>query len=103
MATTVSEFEEKDYEQARNTADAVYTNATNIKNIFEDINNTMNMLYNTNWISDGANAAQAEYFKQFKAKYDGFYQKVVDMKTHVYAVTAANETADAQALNVIGG
>lgn len=103
MGTVVNDYQLKDYEQARSLADAVYTNATNIKNIFEDINSTMDMLYNTNWMSDGANAAQAQYFKDFKAKFDPFYETVVDTKESIYASAAAYEAGDSQASQQIGG
>ena len=103
MGTVVNDYQLKDYEQARTIADSVYNNATNIHNIFEDINTTMDMLYNTNWMSDGANAAQADFFKKYKAKFDPFYDTVVDMKDSVYASAARYEAGDLQTSNTITG
>lgn len=96
----MNEFEEKDYAGARNYADAVQTNATNIMNIFEDIDNVMDSLYGSNWSSAGAEAARERY-NTIRKNYEAFYDKVVAMKTHIYNVTAANEEADTSASNTI--
>ena len=96
------EFEEKDYGQARSYADAIYGNAQNIMDIFNDIDSTMNNLYGNNWESSGAENARALY-DEIRRCYEGFYNKVVSMKTHIYNVTAANEGADQAASNVIAG
>ena len=45
----MNEFEEKDYEGARNYANAVKTNADNIMAIFDDIDGIMNTLYSSNF------------------------------------------------------
>lgn len=96
----MNEFEEKDYGQARSYADGVQTNANNIMNIFNDIDNTMNSLYGSNWESCGADDARARY-NEIRKNYEVFYDKVSLMKTHIYNVTAANEEADASASQTI--
>ena len=92
----MNEFELQDYGSARNYADAIYKNATDIMGIFDDINNTMNQLYGENWESSGAEGAQARY-TEIRNCYDGFYQKVVAMKNHINSVVAADEAADTRA------
>ena len=96
----MNEFEEKDYEQARSLADAVKGNADDILDIFNDVDNTMNQLYGNNWESSGADNAHARY-DEIRRNYEVFYANVVAMKTHIYNVTAANESADASASNTI--
>ena len=96
----MNEFEEKDYEQARSLADAVKGNADDILDIFNDVDNTMNQLYGNNWESSGADSAHARY-DEIRRNYEVFYANVVAMKTHIYNVTAANESADASASNTI--
>ncbi len=96
----MNEFEEKDYGTARSYADGVKTNADNILGIFNDIDSVMNNLYGNNWESLGADDARSRY-EQIRKNYEVFYDKVVAMKTHIYAVTAANEEADAAASNVV--
>ena len=86
----MNEFEEKDYGQARSYADF----------IFNDIDNTMNSLYGSNWESCGADDARARY-NEIRKNYEVFYDKVSLMKTHIYNVTAANEEADASASQTI--
>ena len=89
----MNEFEEKDYEGARNYANAVKTNADNIMGIFNDIDAVMNNLYANNWASMGADDAKARY-NEIRKNYEVFYEKVVAMKNHVYRITATNEEAD---------
>ena len=89
----MNEFEEKDYEGARNYANAVKTNADNIMGIFNDIDGIMNTLYSNNWSSMGASDARDRY-NEIRKNYEVFYEKVVAMKNHVYRITARNEEAD---------
>ena len=96
----MNEFEEKDYEGARNYANAVKTNADNIMGIFNDIDAVMNNLYSNNWASMGADDAKARY-NEIRKNYEVFYEKVVAMKNHVYRITAANEEADKAANAVV--
>ena len=96
----MNEFEEKDYERARATADAVKANADEIMNIFNDVDSTMNQLYGANWESSGAENAKDRY-NEIRKNYQVFYDKVVAMKNHIYSVTAANEEADAAASNTV--
>ena len=96
----MNEFEEKDYEGARNYANAVKTNADNIMGIFNDIDGIMNTLYSNNWASMGADDAKARY-NEIRKNYEVFYEKVVAMKNHVYRITAANEEADKAANAVV--
>ena len=96
----MNEFEEKDYEGARNYADNIKTIADNIMGIFNDIDGTMNSLYGTNWGSSGAENARDRY-NEIRQNYEVFYNKVITMKNHVYNVTAANEEADAAASNTV--
>ena len=96
----MNEFEEKDYGEARSLADGILTNANNINDIFDTIDRVMNDLYGSNWQSTGADIARERY-DQIRKNYQVFYQKVVDMKTHIYNVTAANEEADTAASAMI--
>lgn len=90
----MNEFEEKDYDGARSYANAIKGNADNIRGIFDDIDQSMNNLYGSNWESAGAEDAKARY-DQIRRNYEVFYEKVVAMKNHIDSVTAANEAADA--------
>lgn len=92
----MNEFQEKDYEGARNCADAIKANADNIMGIFDEIDGIMNNLYGSNWESSGAQGARDRY-NEIRKNYEVFYEKVVAMKNHIYNVTAANEEADAAA------
>ncbi len=92
----MNEFEEKDYEHARGTADAIKANADEIMNIFNDVDGSMNQLYGANWESCGADNAKDRY-NEIRKNYEIFYEKVVAMKNHIYSVTAANEEADSAA------
>ena len=96
----MNEFELKDYAGARGLADSIQTNANNIMGIFDDIDGIMNNLFGTNWTSSGAEAAHDRY-NIIRKNYEGFYEKVVAMKNHIYNVTNAQEEADTQASNVI--
>ena len=96
----MNEFEEKDYEGARNYANAVKTNGDNILGIFNDIDGIMNTLYSNNWSSMGASDARDRYI-EIRKNYEVFYEKVVAMKNHVYRITAANEEADKAANAVV--
>ena len=96
----MNEFEEKDYQEARGLADSIKGNADNINDIFTNIDHIMNELYGDNWQSSGAEQAKARY-DEIRKNYEVFYQKVTDMKTHIYNVTAANEDADAVASSTI--
>ena len=98
----MNEFEEKDYEGARNYANAVKANADNIMAIFDDIDGIMNTLYSSNWSSTGASDARDRY-NDIRKNYEVFYEKVVAMKNHVYRITAANEEADKAANTAITG
>ncbi len=89
----MEEFEEKDYDQARNYADNIKANAENIMDIFNNIDATMNSLYGSNWESSGAENAHERY-NEIRTNYQVFYENVVAMKEHVYKVTNANEAAD---------
>ena len=89
----MNEFEQKDYEAARDYADAIQNNADNIMSIFDDIDGVMNNLYGSNWESSGAENAHERY-NELRRNYEIFYNDVVAMKTHIYEVTVANEEAD---------
>jgi uncharacterized protein YukE len=96
----MNEFEEKDYEGARNYADSIKVNADNIMGIFNDIDGVMNNLYENNWQSKGADDARTRY-NEIRKNYEIFYEKVVTMKNHIYTITAANEQADEAASETI--
>ena len=96
----MDEFEQKDYAGARNYADAIKTNADNIMQIFNNIDGIMNNLYGSNWQSTGADNARNRY-NEIRKNYEGFYNEVVSMKTHVYNITQANEEADVAASQMI--
>ena len=92
----MNEFEEKDYEAARNSADAIKLNGDNIMQIFNDIDGVMNSLYGSNWESVGAEAARDRY-NQIRSNYQVFYDRIVAMRNHIHTVTEANEAADKSA------
>ena len=91
---------EEDYEGARNSADQVKTTAENIMSIFDNIDQVMNTLYNDAWQSQGAEGAKSRY-QEIRKNYETFYNNVVAMKSHIYAVTASNEAQDAAVSNTI--
>ena len=90
----MNEFEQKDYESARNYADSVKANADNILSIFNSIDSTMKSLYGESWQSTGADASNGRY-QELRRNYEVFYENVVSMRNHIYTVTAKNEEADA--------
>ncbi len=94
------EFDLKDYETARGYADRINVSANSIMAIFDEIDATMNRLYGSDWSSSGADNAKARY-DDIRKNYDSFYQRVVDMKAHVYKVTRTDQAADAAASSAI--
>ena len=96
----MNEFEEKDYNQARTTADAIKTNGENIMDIFDRIDNIMKTLYGEYWESCGAENAHARY-DEIRKNYEVFYQQVLNMHTYIHKVTASNETTDTRVANDI--
>jgi hypothetical protein len=91
----MNEFEQKDYGQARTTADAIKTNGENILSIFDKIDHIMNTLYGESWESSGAENAQARY-NEIRKNYEVFYTQVLNMHDHIYKVTASNEATDSR-------
>lgn len=94
------EFEEKDYEGARNCASQIKQKAETIMTIFTEIDETMNRLYGSDWASSGAENARERY-NEIRQSYDKFYEKVVDMNQHIIAVTNRNEEADTAASQAV--
>lgn len=90
----MNEFEQKDYEAARNYADSVKANADNILSIFDSIDLAMKSLYGESWQSSGADASNGRY-QELRKNYEVFYERVVTMRDHIYTVTSKNEEADA--------
>lgn len=91
----MNEFEQKDYEGARNCANAIKNNADNIMGIFDEIDYNMKNLYGDAWQSQGADAANERY-QEIRKNYEVFYNRVISMKKHVDEVTSRNEAADVQ-------
>lgn len=63
----------------------------------------MKSLYDESWQSTGADVSNGKY-QEIRSKYEGFYEKVINMKEHIYTITARNEetdTAVAQAISNI--
>lgn len=89
----MNEFEEKDYQSARNCADAVKNNADNILGIFDNIDQHMKVLYGDAWQSSGADITNGRY-QEIRKNYEIFYNNVVTMKEHIYNVTNINEETD---------
>lgn len=89
----MNEFEQKDYEGARKCADAVKANADTILGIFDNIDYNMKLLYGDSWQSAGAEVSNQRY-QEIRKSYEVFYANVINMKEHIYAVTARNEEAD---------
>ena len=96
----MNEFEEKDYGQARSTADSIKTNGENVMGIFNAIDSIMNNLYGDSWDSCGAENAHARYEK-IRKNYETFYQQILNMHDHIYKVTASNEGTDTNVGNDI--
>ncbi|MBQ2910452.1 MAG: hypothetical protein IJE53_06560 [Bacilli bacterium] len=90
----MNEFEQKDFEAARNCADLVKTDADSILAIFDNVDQTMKLLYGEAWQSSGADVSNGRY-QQIRKNYEVFYNNVVTMKDHIYRVTSKNESADA--------
>ena len=86
-------FEESDYQEARSLADSIKKHAENIKTILDDITSNMKVLTNTAYRSTGADTVYMRY-QVLAAKYDGFYQKVVDLNNAIHTITDQNELAD---------
>ena len=98
----MNEFEEKDYQGARNTADSIKTNADNILSIFDNIDNAMKSLYGEAWQSTGADVSNGRY-QELRKNYEIFYNNVVTMRNHIYSVTQVNEETDASVSQSISG
>jgi uncharacterized protein YukE len=98
----MNEFEEKDFGEARNLANAIKGNGDKILDIFNEIDNIMNSLYGNNWESAGADVSRSDY-ENIRKNYEAFYNKILTMRTHIYNVTAANENADNAARNIVTG
>lgn len=94
------EFEQKDYEAARNCADLVKTDADKILNVFDNVDQTMKLLYGEAWQSSGADISEGRY-QQIRKNYEVFYNNVVTMKDHIYRVTSQNQSADASVSDAI--
>ena len=86
-------FEESDYQTARSLADSIKSHAENIKGILDDITSNMRVLTDSAYRSTGADNVYIRY-QSLAAKYDGFYQKVVDLNTAVHKITDQNEAVD---------
>lgn len=96
----MNEIEEKDYDAARGYADLIKINADNIMQIFNDIDNAMKSLYGESWQSTGADVSNEKY-QEIRSKYEGFYEKVINMKEHIYTITDRNEETDTAAAQAI--
>ena len=90
----MSEFEQKDYDEARRCADTFKTLADNILDIFNNLDATMKALYGESWQSSGADLSEGRY-SELRINYEVFYQNVITMHDHIYSVTASNEEKDA--------
>ena len=99
----MEEFKEENYEEAISLADQIYAGATRIRNVFENIDNVMNLLHGGHWESSGSEDVNAEYVANVKSRFEPFYESVVTMKQHIYEVTGRNQEADAQAAATIEG
>lgn len=98
----MEEFEAKNYNGARSTADAIKTNAQNIMGIFDDIDRIMNELYGENWQSTGADDAKNRY-DTIRKNYEVFYTNVINMNTYIHKTTDAYEQADNAASSTVAG
>ena len=87
------DFEENDYQLARSLADSIKVHAENIKTILDNITSNMKVLTDSAYRSTGADAVYIRY-QVLAAKYDGFYQKVVDLNKAIHEITDKNELAD---------
>ena len=95
-------IDQKDYEGARNCADRMVSIAGNIRDIFDDIDNTMDELFGGDWDSSGAENARERY-DECRKSYEPFYEDLLERKSHIYDVTHRTEEADINASNAING
>ena len=93
----MDEFDLDSYARAQALADRVFNYATSIHDVFDDIDGLMNMLHGQHWGSTGSEDVNAQYLGQIKTQFEPFYQDVVAMNKHVYAVTSADVATDRQA------
>ena len=96
----MTEFEQKDYGEARDYANKILGNANNINDIFNNLDKIMNRLYGDDWSSKGAKNARDRY-DEIRKNYQLFYDQVVAMKNHVDEATGNYEAADAQASGLL--
>ena len=87
------EFEESDYQEARSLADSIKIHAENIKDILDHISSNMRALTGTAYRSMGSDNVYLRY-QLLAAKYDGFYNKVVDLNKAIHKITDKNEEED---------
>lgn len=90
----MSEFDVKDYGQARNLATAIYNSANRIHEVFENLDNFASVMHISHWNSEGSDEVNAEYLANIKSQFEPFYEDVVAMKTHVETVTEHTAAAD---------
>ena len=95
------EIEVKDFETARESATNIHTIGDNIMDIFNEIDRAMTDLYGETWQSSGADVSNGRY-RELKANYELFYQKIIDMHNHVNSVTNKDQATDRQVGNSLG-
>jgi len=92
------EIELKDYESARDTASTIHNIGDKIMDIFNEIDKAMTDLYGEAWQSTGADVSNGRY-RELKANYDLFYQKILDMHNHINNVTNKDQATDREVGN----
>lgn len=90
----MAEFKQTDYGTARSLADNIKASAEKIMSIFENVDQSMRMLYGDAWQSTGADVTEGRY-QEIRKNYEVFYQKVIDMHQHVHNATNLYEQSDA--------
>ncbi len=98
----MNEFEQKDYELARQYADSIKSDADAIMGIFDDVDYNMKILYGDAWQSSGADTANSRY-QEIRRNYEVFYNRVIAMHEHVHKVTDINQQTDAAVSGMIAG
>lgn len=95
------EIELKDFETARDFATTIHNIGDNIMEIFNEIDRAMTDLYGETWQSSGADVSNGRY-RELKANYELFYQKIIDMHNHINSVTSKDQATDRRVGNSLG-
>ena len=88
----MQEFDLGDYESARSLANSIKTNAGNIDEIFNKMNDVMVKL-SEDWKGEGSRQVQ-EMYSEIKSQYPVFYNRMISDTDYILSVTAKDEEAE---------